>query len=75
MKVCGLTGRSVSPASLLLSDYYYESHDGGLEKLFPQLGALQFLYLLCDRENITQRESDRVFGLMLTHLDNICAPE
>lgn len=39
----------VSPAAQLSSlwgDYYYESHGEGLQKLFPQLGALQALYLL-----------------------------
>lgn len=38
--------------SSLWSDYYYESHDEGLQKLFPQLGALPALYLLLsDRVN------------------------
>lgn len=43
----------VSRASSLWSDYYYESHDEGLQKLFPQLGVLQTLYLLTDREHNT----------------------
>lgn len=59
VKIRGLTADAALRVSLWVSpdarqtprfiimDYYYESRDEGLQKLFPQLGALQTLYLLC----------------------------
>lgn len=53
--------------SSLWSDYYYESHDGGLHKLFPQLGALPTLHLLCGRPNVPT--SPHLVGIFESHQD------